>query len=76
MVLAQFRTEGYGEVAEPKRYALFLELLFLIWGQFQTENRYALFLELLSAAGPSDLSTPAAFSFSVTRQCRDTICGQ
>jgi hypothetical protein len=24
---AQFRTEGYGEVAEPNRFTLFLELL-------------------------------------------------
>jgi len=24
--LSQFRTEGYGEVAEPDRFALFLEL--------------------------------------------------
>jgi len=45
--LAQFRTEGYGEVAEPNRYALFLELLCLSLAQFRTENRYALFLELL-----------------------------
>jgi len=27
LFFAQFRTEGYGEVAEPDRYALFLELL-------------------------------------------------
>ncbi|WP_189350409.1 MULTISPECIES: hypothetical protein [unclassified Mesorhizobium] len=26
-VLTQFRTEGYGEVAEPNRFTLFLELL-------------------------------------------------
>ncbi len=26
-VFTQFRTEGYGEIAEPKRYTLFLELL-------------------------------------------------
>jgi len=26
-VLTQFRTEGYGEVAEPNRVTLFLELL-------------------------------------------------
>jgi len=26
-VLTQFRTESYGEVAKPNRYALFLELL-------------------------------------------------
>ena len=26
-VFTQFRTEGYGEVAEPNRYTLFLELL-------------------------------------------------
>jgi len=45
------------------RYALFLELLCPCLAQFRTENRYALFLELLSAAGPSDLSTPAASLF-------------
>ncbi|WP_281405616.1 MULTISPECIES: hypothetical protein [unclassified Mesorhizobium] len=27
LVFTPFRTEGYGEVAEPKRYTLFLELL-------------------------------------------------
>ena len=27
LCLPQFRTEGYGEVAEPERCALFLELL-------------------------------------------------
>ncbi|RRI07766.1 hypothetical protein EH240_00550 [Mesorhizobium tamadayense] len=43
-VFTQFRTEGCGEVAEPNRYALFPELLFLLT-QFRTENRYALFLE-------------------------------
>jgi len=26
-VFSQFRTEGYGEVAEPNRFTLFLELL-------------------------------------------------
>lgn len=26
-VFAQFRTQGYGEAAEPNRYALLLELL-------------------------------------------------
>src|SRR5206468_10407025 len=37
--LTQFRTEGYGEVAEPNRCTVFLELLGSPETQYAAENR-------------------------------------
>ncbi|WP_292587057.1 hypothetical protein, partial [Mesorhizobium sp.] len=37
-VFAQFRTEGYGEVAEPDRFTLLLELLQLYFAVIGAED--------------------------------------